>query len=1127
MVPWYLKICGPALNASQYGFLEQVYEVGLLPIGLWKAWHDHSFGGVYPERIWYDLVKFAPELIIDTELYSLRGAVRDRVEGQCVYDAKNGFLVSDSGLPKRIRSDAVAGGVILMPSGGGKTHFVQAQKDCEGFRFRDLIDGDSLVNFPDGWTRDAKLRKVVMNQYKENVLNSALAGKVVFVSMSDARILDTWIRADVVIGYVPVTTQLLKDRNRQGLLRQDQVGRIRHLNDTLSTWQRRGLKDFARLDDAVLACSARRSAPRSSLLTSLSRLLRRNQYTLAEHSWMGKRIWPSTSRMLEEREQISVAQAIALLQHSISHFETNFNDAERLLGLLVGLGGAMASNVIMWGCGLVGGVKELLRLHDTFGFFNGDLRQFMEVTKIFHNLIRNSDSVSWFNGIYSPDHYMYFHLLPGRFSFAHLDFRTELESRMQQARPINDAAYGCDPGTFETLVENVVDYLSHLFAEGSVAKAKESLESFCADFLTWSTSGSAPSRGLALVRDDGTEVRTSGGAKSANLNYMGVAGILDCLGHTPNCIGQPTYKYEAGKLRMLLPGPMYHWVVESMALWGGEGHVLRNVPEIALEQSSFVEFSQLTQRLASTGMEVARACSDYADYNILHTFKRMQMLWNSHADALGVRRTLPVVTEITSTDDMIDYVRRACRWAAAALGDVQSKIDDNTYVKLVRGLWSGWRSTMYINVTFNYAYTTAQRLMFIKKYNVDPLSRFNVLGDDMEGDSPSLWTALRFVSLIDPLGLDAQASKQMVSIRRAEFLRLMYRDGKTISGSFIRGIVGLTSGDTQTGPRYAGIKSAQNISEGLNRLIRRGGDMDRIEAMRLILVKHWSTVKLGDQLYRPTADVLHSPTWLGGMGITRFDGKDARFVEVTKKRTRAPRVSQKDSKLSKMLVSAGWAKTKHWIVGPTPDYQSVDATILTSILPPDERRKMAEFEKHDTITYYKQRGSKLRLQIEPTLVLEFNRLIDQTIKNPMRVPQETLHPNDWWKGLVRDALGPLASHPKAERFLGDTGPQKLNNVLQVASHRVWSARSKLLSLDSMTQLQTVTGHLDTPNPLAGGCSPLLRHLLSLLHSSIVTWLCSNHFTSIVKWRSALRNALHTFEMVFLKRQADLCEIYRV
>jgi hypothetical protein len=140
------------------------------------------------------------------------------------------------------------------------------------------------------------------------------------------------------------------------------------------------------------------------LLQTLLGLVRKNQYKEGEHSWMVRRIFPTTSRMLEEREQVSCANAVALTQQQVQLMQASYGDVAEVIRLVVGLGGQMLSNVLLWCCGLDGGFREMLRLHRKFGWFNGDLKGYMQATKEFHNLVRNTDDVAWFEGIYNADH---------------------------------------------------------------------------------------------------------------------------------------------------------------------------------------------------------------------------------------------------------------------------------------------------------------------------------------------------------------------------------------------------------------------------------------------------------------------------------------------------------------------------------------------------------------------------------------------------------------------------------------------------------------------------------------------------------------------------------------------------
>lgn len=210
-----------------------------------------------------------------------------------------------------------------------------------------------------------------------------------------------------------------------------------------------------------------------------------------------------------------------------------------------------------------------------------------------------------------------------------------------------------------------------------------------------------------------------------------------------------------------------------------------------------------------------------------------------------------------------------------------------------------------------------------------------------------------------------------------------------------------------------------------------------------------------------------------------------------------------------------------------PHHGDVDVSVMSSIMPPLARKKFAQMEREDTAIYYRQAGHKVSKKCVSSLYGLFESSLKVCHSNLENIPKVQQKPNDWWKGLIREALGPLASHPQAERLIGRSGPEKLNNVLNSVTHKVGDAREKLLKLDNETLLGTVTGNLETPSPLAGLISPLSRHLIALCHSHIVEWLCALKHTSSSGWNNSIVNALYTFELFFLDYQFLLWETYKV
>jgi hypothetical protein len=188
---------------------------------------------------------------------------------------------------------------------------------------------------------------------------------------------------------------------------------------------------------------------------------------------------------------------------------------------------------------------------------------------------------------------------------------------------------------------------------------------------------------------------------------------------------------------------------------------------------------------------------------------------------------------------------------------------------------------------------------------------------------------------------------------------------------------------------------------------------------------------------------------------------------------------------------------------------------------------MVSLEKLKTVEYYRQKSRLITPSIVPQLSKTFSNIIGQGLRLDANSLVADAKPDKWWSGMVRDVLGPLASHPKAERLLGKTAEQKMLNVVLNGSNRVHDARSKFLGLDPQTRLRTVTGELKMPSPLAGLVSPLVRHIIACCHSAYILWLKQQSFESPLKWHIGMVNALYTFELCFLTHQHSMLELWRV
>lgn len=96
--------------------------------------------------------------------------------------------------------------------------------------------------------------------------------------------------------------------------------------------------------------------------------------------------------------------------------------------------------------------------------------------------------------------------------------------------------------------------------------------------------------------------------------------------------------------------------------------------------------------------------------------------------AVKLRAHLP----INHDKPVLAQVIQAMLWATKALDDIKVKAEiDGRVITLVRGLWSGWRSTTFINTVFNHVYGEILDVSERRATGIKPTVMRDVLGDDM------------------------------------------------------------------------------------------------------------------------------------------------------------------------------------------------------------------------------------------------------------------------------------------------------------------------------------------------------------------------------------------------------------
>jgi len=676
-----------------------------------------------------------------------------------------------------------------------------------------------------------------------------------------------------------------------------------------------------------------------------------------------EKCFPSSSVNIRGRQLLTVSHAFECFRRVYGYTVTK-EMLEMALEWCM-MGGQWLANILMWCCCNKNNFGVLKYLHDLNWFSNG-LKEYIDAAKDFHSWVRNTDCAPEFEPFKSVgrDQLYYLHMLAGRFDFRELVKSDDIENREKHGRVQRafDRFGRFGSAIFEDSVQRAMGKIYGLFRGGALSVRINSPEEFLAHAFRVGTSGSTSyNKNKQTIVYDGVEYPLIQMSKQSALLTMTATELSQILFNLPKLRTTGVEKTEPSKLRLLLPGDFRHWLIESIALFGGEGSVYRGVEELSLDYRPIKELSEMTVRLAKTASRYSGviACSDYADYNILHTFDRMKRMW------LELARAASPYTKsyMTAWEQMPynEFCSAACMWCAAALSDVKAKVSsvspDKDWHKLVRGLWTGWRSTSFINTTHNYAYSEAISEAFSERYGFKPLEYARYLGDDMCGETHDEWTGLQWLSMIDLFGLDAQSEKQLLSPTRAEFLRLMYRNGEEIHGSLCRAISGLVSGDMQTSVRIGGPETAVNINDGLNRWIRRGADVDCIEMIRYPLVKFWAEIRLGKTVCKIPHNLLVANSQSGGLGCSRYGETALWGAGIAKKGNTAEiplrvfdNLRADGSKMAVQLTSSRVYSVLGKII--SLDWREHARPMFVNVLPFEIRKRYDMINKNKLIRWY-------------------------------------------------------------------------------------------------------------------------------------------------------------------------------
>jgi len=331
-------------------------------------------------------------------------------------------------------------------------------------------------------------------------------------------------------------------------------------------------------------------------------------------------------------------------------------------------------------------------------------------------------------------------------------------------------------------------------------------------------------------------------------------------------------KTELGKLRQLIPGPVWHWLMESMVLWLTETPIYRHQNEVMMEKSAVENLARIRQRELDVDMarmrEAAICAADYADFNITHDYDDMRAMFQAFGKACGQIKFGGLGFGGQSLPQFLEH---CCDWLVRAFDNMWARTDagDGEYHKLERGLWTGWRSTAFINIEQNRNYALSMQAQAVREIGQELLEYFQSMGDDVHARARSIRDVIFAISTLIDNGHEMQGAKQLVGAH-AEFLRQMY-DGEKVQGNLARSVCSFWSSDMQTAEIRNGREFVKGCSAAVDGLIRRGADQTEAEILRDVVIAHYSRIQGEDdiaQLHR--TEWFYTPEVDGGYGCNRY-----------------------------------------------------------------------------------------------------------------------------------------------------------------------------------------------------------------------------------------------------------------
>ncbi len=521
-------------------------------------------------------------------------------------------------------------------------------------------------------------------------------------------------------------------------------------------------------------------------------------------------LWPRSSPELRRRLRVDAHTLVPILRLLL---ETRGERCTRvLLAGTLGMGIQTLSRVVLWAVltPISDRSIQYLATHHMFS----DPRRVADSLKTVSSLVRQT----WSNalpGLYDPQidpsHLLYLNILVGRYPDSDGSARGEVASRTAPLPPqLARGRGGWSQSTYDSVLADQLERVASAWpSRGPLCGL--TLDEAVPLLLPQATQGASAAAGFS-VDIDGERTRTRRSTKGVLLARVAPKDLRDALASERRMRATALAKLESGyRNRLLIPGSDRTWLLSAFASLAGENQWCSRARGACLREGPHAELRRHLTIVSALKQGTPIVCSDYADFNSLHVYPTgIGRFWRALARRcrLGCQK-----------GDAQELAADCFEWLADALADARVLDGAGHSHKFDHGLWTGWRFTTLVNTAMNLAYDGVIR------HNLGEHSFQSAwyygLGDDSAMAAPSLLAGARYLAALKNTGYDAQATKQLLSTSRAEFLRVIYTK-TSMHGSLIRAISNAVSSDLQSSEFLPSIARAPSLLATVHMWMRRG-----------------------------------------------------------------------------------------------------------------------------------------------------------------------------------------------------------------------------------------------------------------------------------------------------------------